>query len=181
LRATEPPIVEPLGPILGEDEDEEDEPSPSRRSRRRRRKKQRETSRLDQFIPGVDNTVFGMSLVGFLWLTLVVLALVKPSLSFLLIGFGGFVVLYGVFWMYARALEDGLELLPRPGGLVGYGVIFAVIFSIYLSVNLAIFVFYMVIYVVTAPGRAWKPLLLMFMGGLIIANGILLLRIVPGS
>jgi DNA-directed RNA polymerase subunit RPC12/RpoP len=172
LRATEePPIVTPIGPILGEDDDEDDEPVPGRRPRRRRKKKQRETGRMDRLIPGVDNSLIGAGIVGFLWTALLVLAIWKPHLWFLLIIYGLFLVLCGVIWMQTRAMEDGLEMLPRPGFAYGYGIIGSIIVSMYMLANFLIFIFFSTYYLITNFGRAWQPLALIVVGWVIAASG----------
>jgi DNA-directed RNA polymerase subunit RPC12/RpoP len=172
LRMTEgPPVVTPVGPILDDDSDDDDEPPSSRRSRRRRKKKPRETGRMDRLIPGVDNSLIGAGIVGFVWTILLVLTVWKSSWWVALIVYGMLLVISGVIWMYSRALEDGLEFVPRPDFIYGYGIIGSIILSVYTLVNLLIFTFVSVYYLITNPGRAWQPLALIVLGWIVAGSG----------
>jgi hypothetical protein len=141
-------------PVQEPEEDEAPAPEPVRRKRRkRRRRKGRRSSgsSLDLWL-----WLGGMGAVTFLGTGLAVQSLFKPATTLAVVGYGIIVMLVGVVWLYFQAIEDGIELIPRPDfGEMGVG--FRLFIGIWFSLALMIMFVTAMFYLATNPVRAWKP------------------------
>jgi hypothetical protein len=136
------------------EEDKAPSPEPVRRKRRKRRRRKSRGSvggNLDLWL-----WLGGMGAAAFLGTGLAVQSLFKPATALAVVGYGIIVLLVGVVWLYFQAIEDGIELIPRPDfGEMGVG--FRLFIGIWFSLAVMIMFVTALFYLATNPVRAWKP------------------------
>jgi hypothetical protein len=168
-----PAAVQPVPPAARPPDDEEDTaPGPRRRRKRRRRKSPPAASRLgDVLYLGVVGVLAALG-TGF-----AITALFNREAVLGLIGYSTLLTLVGVVWLYFMAMEDGMELVPRPE--LGSGARF--ILGIWFSVAVLIMFVTALVYFVTNPVRASKPGFVAVLGFVFNGIGMFLLYHVPAA
>jgi hypothetical protein len=142
------------------------EPGRRRRKKRRRRKADRPSgfSLEDVFYLG------GVGFLAVLGIILTIVSVYKPSGGLVVIGYGTLIGLVGVVWLYVQAMEDGVELVPRPDFSMTRWLL-----GIWLSVAVLLMFVTAIVYMVTNPVRAWKPGIVAILGLLFETIGFVLL------
>jgi hypothetical protein len=154
-----PVVVQPI-PAARKPDDEEADAAPGPRRRRKRRRKS--ASVAFSFGDGIYLGVTG--LLAALGISFVIIVWFNHNALLGLITYSIVLTLVGVVWLYVMAMEDGMELVPRPD--FGPGARF--LFGIWFSVAVLIMFVTAVIYLATNPARAWKPGIVAVLGFLLI-------------
>jgi hypothetical protein len=149
---------------------------PRRRKKRRKKKSQAPTSPLLTMLASAGVYLAGLGIVVLIWLVIVILSLVGSYHGAGLIVYGVVVCLVGVVWLYIGTLLEG-DMPASPFEMYGRGGIAVAIGGVLALVRLGLFIFYGLMFAVTNPAAAWKPVVLTFVGLLIVGSGILFLRL----
>ncbi len=170
-----PPDIIPLAPV--ELEEAEPEPAPGRPGSKKRRKKKKRVKAplpagLQPWVAAYWPFLLGFFVAGFVWLLMLGITFFEPDTVLLVLFYGVVVFLTGMLWLYFQALLDGFELLSFETRGLGMAAGAVMLFKLLLIPVTGAF------YLVFNIAEAWRAGLLVILGVLIVASGVLLLMVV---
>ena len=117
----------------------------------------------------LSSGVIGMTLILIVWAALAGLSFVNRSAPYALITCGTILALVGAGWLYAAAIQDGITITI-------VGSINPMVSVILLLVQFVVVPVFSLVYLFLNFSNAWRPVLLEFVGGAMLATGIALLE-----